>query len=148
MYKRESEKGWGVQTSCLYDLKEYDCGLRVDELSVENLLYADDQIILVLSECELQENALRSKVARSFRDGLQGRASFKFFSSKTYRQQYFCTLEAQKQIDKDYSRTTAFEHSLIFGNKRGPFPFPMSHKPIDKGKSYLQASIPSASGSV
>ncbi|GBP83000.1 hypothetical protein EVAR_58447_1 [Eumeta japonica] len=30
---------------CLYDLKEYECGLRIDELSVKCLLYADDQVV-------------------------------------------------------------------------------------------------------
>ncbi|GBP14546.1 hypothetical protein EVAR_7812_1 [Eumeta japonica] len=28
--------------SCLYDLKEYECGLRMDELSVKCLLCADN----------------------------------------------------------------------------------------------------------
>ncbi|GBP54494.1 Retrovirus-related Pol polyprotein from type-1 retrotransposable element R2 [Eumeta japonica] len=32
--------------SCLYDLIEYECGLRMDELSVKCLLYADDQVVL------------------------------------------------------------------------------------------------------
>ncbi|GBP20323.1 hypothetical protein EVAR_10586_1 [Eumeta japonica] len=32
--------------SCLYDLKEYECGLRMDELSFKCYLYADDQVIL------------------------------------------------------------------------------------------------------
>ncbi|GBP58341.1 hypothetical protein EVAR_40907_1 [Eumeta japonica] len=32
--------------SCLYDLKEYELGLKMDELSVKWLLYADDQVIL------------------------------------------------------------------------------------------------------
>ncbi|GBP76017.1 hypothetical protein EVAR_51881_1 [Eumeta japonica] len=32
--------------SCLYDLKEYECGLRMDELSAKCLQYADDQVIL------------------------------------------------------------------------------------------------------
>ncbi|GBP26610.1 hypothetical protein EVAR_18247_1 [Eumeta japonica] len=32
--------------SCLHDLKEYECGLRMDELSVKYLLYAYDQVIL------------------------------------------------------------------------------------------------------
>ncbi|GBP43005.1 SH2B adapter protein 1 [Eumeta japonica] len=39
--------------SCLYDLKEYECGLRMDELSVKCLLYADDQVILSSSACGL-----------------------------------------------------------------------------------------------
>ncbi|GBO98943.1 hypothetical protein EVAR_343_1 [Eumeta japonica] len=38
---------------CLYHLKEYECGLRMDELSVKFLLYADDQVILAPSTCEL-----------------------------------------------------------------------------------------------
>ncbi|GBP61741.1 hypothetical protein EVAR_31069_1 [Eumeta japonica] len=42
-------------THCLYDLKEYECGLRMDELSVKCLLYADDQVILAPSACGLQE---------------------------------------------------------------------------------------------
>ncbi|GBP21462.1 Adenylate cyclase type 3 [Eumeta japonica] len=32
--------------SCLYDLKEYVYGLRMDELSVKCLSYADDQVVL------------------------------------------------------------------------------------------------------
>ncbi|GBP17787.1 hypothetical protein EVAR_102646_1 [Eumeta japonica] len=39
----------------LYDLKNYDCRLRMDELSVKCRLYADDQISLMLSMCGLQE---------------------------------------------------------------------------------------------
>ncbi|GBP45683.1 hypothetical protein EVAR_35951_1 [Eumeta japonica] len=41
--------------SCLYDLKEYECGLRMDELSVKFLLYADNQVILALLACGIQE---------------------------------------------------------------------------------------------
>ncbi|GBP53008.1 hypothetical protein EVAR_80969_1 [Eumeta japonica] len=41
--------------SCLIDLKEYECGLRMDKLSVKCLLYADDQVILAPSACRLQE---------------------------------------------------------------------------------------------
>ncbi|GBP40105.1 hypothetical protein EVAR_33681_1 [Eumeta japonica] len=39
------------------DLKEYECGLRMDELSVKCLLYDDDRVILVPapSACGLQE---------------------------------------------------------------------------------------------
>ncbi|GBP60758.1 hypothetical protein EVAR_41097_1 [Eumeta japonica] len=44
--------------SCLYDLKEYECGLRMDELSVKCLLYADNQVILAPSMCRLQEMGL------------------------------------------------------------------------------------------
>ncbi|GBP35088.1 hypothetical protein EVAR_28285_1 [Eumeta japonica] len=40
--------------SCLYDLKGYECGLRMDELFVKCLLYADDQVILASSACGLQ----------------------------------------------------------------------------------------------
>ncbi|GBP72288.1 hypothetical protein EVAR_24856_1 [Eumeta japonica] len=40
--------------SCLYDLKEYERGLRIDELPVNCLLYADNQVILVPSACGLQ----------------------------------------------------------------------------------------------
>ncbi|GBP35813.1 hypothetical protein EVAR_27733_1 [Eumeta japonica] len=39
----------------LYDLKEYESGLRMDELSVKYLLYADDKIIFAPSACALQE---------------------------------------------------------------------------------------------
>ncbi|GBP00862.1 hypothetical protein EVAR_2206_1 [Eumeta japonica] len=42
-----------IMDSYLYDLKEYECGLRMDELSVKCLLYADDQVVLALSACEL-----------------------------------------------------------------------------------------------
>ncbi|GBP31250.1 hypothetical protein EVAR_21530_1 [Eumeta japonica] len=38
----------------MYDLKEHECGLRTDELSVKCLLYADGQVILALSACGLQ----------------------------------------------------------------------------------------------
>ncbi|GBP87515.1 hypothetical protein EVAR_86552_1 [Eumeta japonica] len=41
--------------SCLYDLKEYNCGLKTDKLSVKCLFYADDQVILAPSACGLQE---------------------------------------------------------------------------------------------
>ncbi|GBP76168.1 hypothetical protein EVAR_49965_1 [Eumeta japonica] len=41
--------------NCLYYLKEYECGLRMDELSIKCLLYANDQVILVPSACILQE---------------------------------------------------------------------------------------------
>ncbi|GBP57397.1 hypothetical protein EVAR_51244_1 [Eumeta japonica] len=41
-----------VHNSRLHDLKE--CGLRMDELSVKCLLYADDQVILAPSTCRLQ----------------------------------------------------------------------------------------------
>ncbi|GBP36258.1 hypothetical protein EVAR_85506_1 [Eumeta japonica] len=38
-----------------YDLKEYECGQRSDELSVKCLLYANDQVFLAPSACWLQE---------------------------------------------------------------------------------------------
>ncbi|GBP11772.1 Negative elongation factor D [Eumeta japonica] len=41
--------------SCLYDLKEHECGLTMDELSVKCLLYAEDQVILASWACGLQE---------------------------------------------------------------------------------------------
>ncbi|GBP00555.1 Leucine-zipper-like transcriptional regulator 1 [Eumeta japonica] len=41
--------------SCLYDLKEYDCGFKMNELSVKYLLYANDQVILSPSACGLLE---------------------------------------------------------------------------------------------
>ncbi|GBP14658.1 hypothetical protein EVAR_9571_1 [Eumeta japonica] len=42
--------------SCLYGLKEYECGPRIDWLFVKCLLYAADQVILAaLSVRELQE---------------------------------------------------------------------------------------------
>ncbi|GBP93647.1 hypothetical protein EVAR_66716_1 [Eumeta japonica] len=39
----------------LYDMKEYVCGLRMDELPVKYRLYAEEQVILVPSACRLQE---------------------------------------------------------------------------------------------
>ncbi|GBP82605.1 Retrovirus-related Pol polyprotein from transposon TNT 1-94 [Eumeta japonica] len=39
----------------LRDIEKYKFGLRIDELSVKCLLYADDQVILAQSACELQE---------------------------------------------------------------------------------------------
>ncbi|GBP21608.1 hypothetical protein EVAR_9793_1 [Eumeta japonica] len=53
--------------SCLYDLKEYECGLRMDELSVKCLLYADDQVILAPSTCGLQK--MISKMNDSVKKG-------------------------------------------------------------------------------
>ncbi|GBP42129.1 hypothetical protein EVAR_21133_1 [Eumeta japonica] len=43
--------------SCLYHVKEYECGLRMDELSAKCLLYTDDQVILAPSVCGLHEMA-------------------------------------------------------------------------------------------
>ncbi|GBP79852.1 Retrovirus-related Pol polyprotein from type-2 retrotransposable element R2DM; Endonuclease [Eumeta japonica] len=39
--------------SCLQDLKEYECRLRMNELSLKCYLYADDQVILAPSACGL-----------------------------------------------------------------------------------------------
>ncbi|GBP21257.1 hypothetical protein EVAR_84384_1 [Eumeta japonica] len=36
--------------NCLYDSKEYECGLRMDELSIKCLPYADDQIIAMVTK--------------------------------------------------------------------------------------------------
>lgn len=41
--------------SCLNDLKERECGLKLGELLIKCLLYADDQVILASSAGELQE---------------------------------------------------------------------------------------------
>ncbi|GBP77341.1 hypothetical protein EVAR_54713_1 [Eumeta japonica] len=45
--------------SCLYDLKQYECGLRMNELSAEPsvkyLLYADGEVLLASSACGLLE---------------------------------------------------------------------------------------------
>ncbi|GBP40273.1 Transposon TX1 uncharacterized 149 kDa protein [Eumeta japonica] len=41
--------------SFLHDLKEYECRLRMDELSVKCLLYANEQVVLAPSACGLQE---------------------------------------------------------------------------------------------
>ncbi|GBP61728.1 hypothetical protein EVAR_89108_1 [Eumeta japonica] len=43
------------RASCPHDLKVYEDGLRMDELAVKRLLYAEDHVILVPSVCELQE---------------------------------------------------------------------------------------------
>ncbi|GBP04158.1 hypothetical protein EVAR_74874_1 [Eumeta japonica] len=40
---------------CLFDLKGFECRIRMDELSVKWLLYADEQVILVPSACALQD---------------------------------------------------------------------------------------------
>ncbi|GBP69162.1 hypothetical protein EVAR_98232_1 [Eumeta japonica] len=39
----------------LYDLKEYESGLRMDKLTPRCLLYADDQVVLAPSACGLQK---------------------------------------------------------------------------------------------
>ncbi|GBP49513.1 hypothetical protein EVAR_45489_1 [Eumeta japonica] len=43
----------------LYDSKEYECGLRMDKLSGKCLLYTDDQVILALSVCGLQDKSCK-----------------------------------------------------------------------------------------
>ncbi|GBP84081.1 hypothetical protein EVAR_68783_1 [Eumeta japonica] len=43
---------WLVMNGCPHNLK--NSGIRMDELSVKCLLYADDQVILVVSACDLQ----------------------------------------------------------------------------------------------
>ncbi|GBP51004.1 hypothetical protein EVAR_37161_1 [Eumeta japonica] len=50
----------------LYDWKEYECGLRMDELSVKCVMYADNQVILALSAYGLQEmvNKLNDSVKK------------------------------------------------------------------------------------
>ncbi|GBP76652.1 hypothetical protein EVAR_51137_1 [Eumeta japonica] len=45
----------GLMATCLYDSKEYEFGLRMDELAVKCLLYTDDQLILAPSACGLQD---------------------------------------------------------------------------------------------
>ncbi|GBP19459.1 hypothetical protein EVAR_15809_1 [Eumeta japonica] len=54
--------------SCLYDLKECECGRRMDELCVKCLLYVDDQVILVLSVSELQEMVIKINESVKKRD--------------------------------------------------------------------------------
>ncbi|GBP76901.1 hypothetical protein EVAR_52589_1 [Eumeta japonica] len=63
-YKSDFEKKWDVRQGCvastwlfnlymdkcLHYLKEYECGRRMDELSVKCLLYADDLVILKMNE--------------------------------------------------------------------------------------------------
>ncbi|GBP46482.1 hypothetical protein EVAR_28061_1 [Eumeta japonica] len=47
-YVKRRKKEKKLYDRCLYDLKEYECGLRMDELSAKCLLYADDKVILVV----------------------------------------------------------------------------------------------------
>ncbi|GBP10214.1 hypothetical protein EVAR_77611_1 [Eumeta japonica] len=58
---------------CVHYLEEYDCGLRMDELFVKCLLYADDQIIFALSACELLEMVFeRGGSVSCIKDGQHG----------------------------------------------------------------------------
>ncbi|GBP34112.1 hypothetical protein EVAR_28246_1 [Eumeta japonica] len=52
--------------SCLYDLKEYESELRLDELSVKCFLCADDQVIFAPSTCGLHNmvNKMNDSVKR------------------------------------------------------------------------------------
>ncbi|GBP52702.1 Mariner Mos1 transposase [Eumeta japonica] len=64
---------WAVRQGCIaspwlfnlftdsypYGLKEYECGLTMDELSVKGLLYADDQLILVPYASGLQRMVMK-----------------------------------------------------------------------------------------
>ncbi|GBP62362.1 hypothetical protein EVAR_47247_1 [Eumeta japonica] len=45
---------------CLHNLKEYECGLRMDVPVLKCVLYADDQTILAPSACELLEMVTKS----------------------------------------------------------------------------------------
>ncbi|GBP89333.1 hypothetical protein EVAR_65165_1 [Eumeta japonica] len=49
----------GVEQKCVTSswlfIQEYECELRIDELSVKCLMYADDQVILAPLACGLQE---------------------------------------------------------------------------------------------
>ncbi|GBP77460.1 Chondroitin sulfate proteoglycan 4 [Eumeta japonica] len=44
-------------------LREYECELRIDELTVKCLLFVDDQVILTLSACGLQEMVNKMNVS-------------------------------------------------------------------------------------
>ncbi|GBP75993.1 hypothetical protein EVAR_55900_1 [Eumeta japonica] len=53
---------WSFNTCmdiCLYDLKEYEYGLRMDKLFVKCFVYADHKVILELSACELQAMVMK-----------------------------------------------------------------------------------------
>ena len=39
--------------NCLQGVKQSDMGVKVDDLSVNCLLYADDAVLIASSECEL-----------------------------------------------------------------------------------------------
>ncbi|GBP92796.1 hypothetical protein EVAR_67508_1 [Eumeta japonica] len=53
--------------SCLYNLKEYECELRMDELFVKCFMYADNKVIVAPSACGLQEmlNKMNGSVKKS-----------------------------------------------------------------------------------
>ncbi|GBP39230.1 hypothetical protein EVAR_22634_1 [Eumeta japonica] len=56
--------------SCVYDLKEYECELREHELSGKCLMYADGQVILAPSACDLQEMQTKMNYSvKNFRVG-------------------------------------------------------------------------------
>ncbi|GBP74834.1 hypothetical protein EVAR_55104_1 [Eumeta japonica] len=46
---------WLLDDGCLHNLKEYDCGLKMDELPIKCLLYADKEVIFAPLSCELQD---------------------------------------------------------------------------------------------
>ncbi|GBP34619.1 hypothetical protein EVAR_19010_1 [Eumeta japonica] len=48
-----------IKDNCLYDLREYECELRMDNLSVKHLLYTENQVMLAPSACELQEMEIK-----------------------------------------------------------------------------------------
>ncbi|KAI5642685.1 UDP-glucoronosyl and UDP-glucosyl transferase domain-containing protein [Phthorimaea operculella] len=50
---------YGISSIVRSDLKESECGLRMNDLLVKCLLYADDQVILASSAEELQEMELK-----------------------------------------------------------------------------------------
>ncbi|GBP80944.1 hypothetical protein EVAR_56582_1 [Eumeta japonica] len=69
--------------SCLYDLREYECGLRMDELFVESLLSADDRVIRAPSACGLQE--MVNKINDSLKKrGMKSRALIGFDRTRSY----------------------------------------------------------------
>ncbi|GBP81914.1 hypothetical protein EVAR_65091_1 [Eumeta japonica] len=47
--------GFTIMDGCLHNMKEHECGLKMDDLSVKCFLYADDLVILTSLACELQE---------------------------------------------------------------------------------------------
>ncbi|GBP60972.1 hypothetical protein EVAR_51535_1 [Eumeta japonica] len=55
--------------------EEYECELRMGELSVRCVLYADDQVILALSTCELQEKITKMKNSVKKVNGVKVNAS-------------------------------------------------------------------------
>ncbi|GBP66749.1 hypothetical protein EVAR_28616_1 [Eumeta japonica] len=67
--------------SCLYDLKEYECGLKTVELCVKCLLYAYEQVILAPSACSLQEmvNEMNDSVKKKSMKADFGKTKVKVF---------------------------------------------------------------------